>query len=132
MRLRPATREERQLAALWFAAAAAAAVLRPVWIAAAPLLRPCTFRGLTGIPCPTCGTTRVALALLDLDLATAFAVNPLATVAGASFFAGGVLALIWALLRAPVVILDGGLPRWWVAVLAAVVLANWGYLIAGR
>lgn len=132
MRLRPATREERQLAALWFAAAAAASVLRPVWIAAAPLLRPCTFRGLTGIPCPTCGTTRVALALLDLDLATAFVVNPLATVAGAAFFAGGALALIWALLRAPAVTLDGELPRWWVAVLAAVVLANWGYLIAGR
>jgi hypothetical protein len=132
LRLRPATREERQLALLWFAAAAAAAVLRPVWIAAAPLLRPCTFRGLTGIPCPTCGTTRVALALLDLDLATAFGVNPLATIAGAAFFAGGALALIWVLLRAPAVTLDGGLPRWWVAVLAAVVLANLGYLIAGR
>lgn len=132
LRLRPATREERQLALLWFAAAAAAAVLRPVWIAAAPLLRPCTFRGLTGIPCPTCGTTRVARALLDLDLATAFAVNPLATVAGVAFFAGGALALAWVLFRAPAVTLAGGLPRWWVAVLAAVVLANWGYLIAGR
>ena len=132
LRLRPATREERQLAVLWFAAAASAAVLRPVWIAAAPLLRPCTFRGLTGIPCPTCGTTRVALALLDLDLAAAFAANPLAAVAGLALFAGGALALAWVLLRGPAVALDGGLPRWWVAVLAVLVLGNWAYLIAGR
>ena len=47
-RLRDATRSERQLAGLWAAAAISVVLLRPVWIAIAPHLRPCTFRKLTG------------------------------------------------------------------------------------
>ena len=121
--------EERQLAGLWVAAAAAAVVLRPVWIAAAPLLRPCTFRRLTGIPCPACGTTRTALALLGLDPAAAFAVNPLAATAGILFVVGGALAAVWLLLRWPVPVVETGGSRRWVATLAAVVLINWAYLI---
>jgi hypothetical protein len=130
VRLRPATREERQLAVLWFAAAAAGVALRPVWIALAPFLRPCTFRALTGIPCPTCGTTRTALALMDLDLGTAFALNPLAAAAGVLFVAGGFAALLWTVARWPVVIVEGRVQRWLAAALVGAVLVNWLYLIA--
>jgi hypothetical protein len=130
VRLRPATREERQIAWLWFAAAVSAIALRPVWIALAPWLRPCAFRSLTGIPCPTCGTTRTALAMLDLDLGTAFAANPLAAAAGLVFVIGGVLALPWLLLSGRLPILGWLRLRrvaWTVAAVAAI---NWAYLIA--
>ena len=129
---RPATRAQRQLGLLWFAAAASAAVLRPVWLAVAPQLKPCAFRGLTGIPCPTCGTTRTAVALLDLDLAAAFAVNPLAAWAGLAFFIGGPLALIWALAGSRIPALDRVRSRWWPFGLVALVLINWVYLIVRR
>ena len=82
MRFRPATNDDRQLALLWLAAAVSAVALRPLWIAFAPHLRPCIFRGLTGVPCPTCGTTRAATAFLNGELAGAFAANPLAALAG--------------------------------------------------
>lgn len=127
--LRPATATERQLAILWGAAAVSVAVLRPVWIAVAPHLRSCTFRELTGIPCPTCGTTRTALALLSFDIGGAFAINPLATAAGIIFFVGGALALVWGLVRGPSP--TWGL-RWsgrWSLALVAVILINWVYLI---
>ena len=130
--LRPATTTERQLAALWGAAAVSVLVLRPLWVVAAPFLRPCIFRQLTGIPCPTCGTTRTALALADLDLAGAFVVNPLATIAAVIFFVGGAFALLWVAVRWPLP--NPGL-RWtwrWTIALIVVVVINWSYLIATR
>jgi hypothetical protein len=129
LRLRPATREERQLAMLWSAAAISAVILRPTWIAIAPHLRSCTFRNLTGIPCPTCGTTRIARALLDLDLGSALALNPLATVAGAAFIVGGGLALVWVLLRGSTPTWDLRWSRRWTWAIVGVILINWIYLI---
>ena len=129
LRLRPATREERQLAMLWSAAAISAVILRPIWIAVAPHLSSCTFRNLTGIPCPTCGTTRTVRALLDLDLGSALALNPLATVAGAAFIIGGGSALVWVLLRGPTPIWNLGWSRRWTLAVVGVILINWIYLI---
>ena len=37
---------------------------------------PCVFRLITGFQCPGCGVTRMCLALLRLDFATAFYSNP--------------------------------------------------------
>ena len=130
--LRPATRAERQLATLWGIAAIASALLKPVWIAVAPRLRPCTFRELTGIPCPSCGTTRTALALLDLDLAGAVLVSPLAAVVGIAFFIGGAAALVWAASRLPLPSLGLRWSRWWTAAVVAAVIGNWAYLIVNR
>jgi hypothetical protein len=107
-------------------------VLRPVWIAVAPWLRPCAFRSLTGLPCPTCGTTRAALALLDLDLGAAFAVNPLAALTGVGFIVGGVLAAVWALRRGPVPVISRSFARILLWSLIVAVLANWLYLIVTR
>jgi hypothetical protein len=88
------------------------------------MARPCPFLALTGLPCPTCGTTRAALALSHGHLAAAFAANPLAAAA--------------LLLLLPVAVADVGLRRRempgraqrllaWGAVAAAVL--NWGYLV---
>jgi hypothetical protein len=51
---------------------------------------PCSFATLTHHPCPGCGTTRSALALLHGDVAAAFRWNPLGPVVIGAF---AVLAL---------------------------------------
>lgn len=126
------SRELRQLAVLWALVAAAVVALRPFWLALAPYLPPCPWRAATGLPCPTCGTTRSALALLHGDIFSALATNPLATVVAVGFLLGGPLALAWALTARPL----PPLPRVpWVALRVAVVLAvaaNWAWLMAHR
>lgn len=104
-------------------------ILRPIWIAVAPHLRACTFRHLTGIPCPSCGTTRTALAILNFDLVSAFTINPLATIVAIAFIIGGGLALIWVLLRGPVPTFNLSWSRWWTGAIVGIVLINWMYLI---
>ncbi len=39
----------------------------------------CVFKGLTGIPCPTCGSTRSLVHLSHGDILSALAMNPLTT-----------------------------------------------------
>jgi hypothetical protein len=127
---RIATREERQLAYLWLAAAASAVSLRPLWLTIAPLLRPCIFRSLTGVPCPSCGTTRAAMAFLDGDIVAALAANPLAAVSGLIFVIGAPLAVLWAAARWPVPVLATPVPGWARVGAVALVAANWLYVIS--
>ena len=129
MTTRTATREERQLAILWLAAAVSALALKPLWMAIAPLLRPCIFRSLTGIPCPTCGTTRAATSFLDGNLITAFSANPLAAAAGFLFVVGAPLAALWAFARWPVPVLPTPLPMWVRIGAVALIAANWLFVI---
>jgi hypothetical protein len=130
VRWRPATREERHLAWLWAVAVLSAVVLRPFWLLIAPILPACPLRTLTGVPCPTCGTTRAGLALVRGDILGALHFNPLATLAGLAFLLGGVLAPVWLALGRDV----PDLPSRWplglrIAVLGAIV-ANWIWLLA--
>jgi hypothetical protein len=91
----------------------------------------CLFRRATGLPCATCGGTRVVYALSRGDLATALELNPLVTL----FLLGSpvVALLVWhrsrrrALARSPV-------PRTrqrqivWVAILLLCLSLNWIYV----
>lgn len=43
-----------------------------------PFRIPCLFREVTGLQCPGCGTSRMALALMRLDIPAAFSYNPVA------------------------------------------------------
>jgi hypothetical protein len=52
----------------------------------------CVFRNVTGVPCPTCGSTRAALAAIEGRPIEAIVFNPLVTVAGA-------LTIAWLVLR---------------------------------
>jgi hypothetical protein len=126
---RTTTPEERQLAYLWLAAAASALALRPLWLAIAPLLRPCIFRSLTGVPCPTCGATRAATAFLGGNLIAAFTANPLAAAMGLLFVVGAPLATLWAIARWPIPVLPSPLPTWLRIGAVALIAANWLYVI---
>ena len=129
MIVRPPTREERQLALLWGVVTVSTVVLRPFWLAVAPLMPACPFRAITGVPCPTCGSTHAAVALMHGRLGAALAANPLATLAGIAFLAGGLIAPLWAAMRWPVPDVPAPLPGWLRAALVAVLLASWTYLI---
>ena len=56
---------------LIFAVIAAAAAAYHFWIGSCPI------RALLGVPCPTCGISRSAVALLHLDFRTSFRYHPL-------------------------------------------------------
>jgi hypothetical protein len=48
---------------------------------------PCVFKAVTGYPCPTCGSTRTVLNLLELNIPAAFLCNPLVFLGGITFIA---------------------------------------------
>jgi hypothetical protein len=91
----------------------------------------CVFKLLTGLPCPTCGGTRALGRLFALDLAGAFAMNPLVA-------AGAILLVPWAL--ADLLLLTRGraldaqagpkLALFLRAAAVFLVLANWAWLVA--
>ena len=102
MTFRAPLREERQILLLWGAAACGVLLFWPVLPGLAAFLPRCPFKELTGLPCLGCGSTRTALALLRGDVGAALRANPLATLGGILFMAGGILAPLWAVLRLPV------------------------------
>jgi Protein of unknown function (DUF2752) len=120
----------RQLGLYWGGVAAALVTLSPLGPRLAHGLPVCTFKALFGIPCPTCGATRAALALARFDLAGAFARSPLAAAAWVALIAGGLVAGVAALLGHGVPELPNRLPWWARLGVVALVLANWAYLIA--
>jgi hypothetical protein len=135
---RPATADDRTLAAVLAGAAAAtagiAAVLAPVAPTLARMLPGCVFHAATGLPCPACGTTRAALALLAGDPLAALAFNPLATLAAVG---GGALALAapaWfaagGKVPRPAAAPAGGLPRGMRLAFVAALAAQWAWLVA--
>lgn len=123
MTWRRPTPEDRAVAAIWFVSAASVLALRPFWPVVVRFLPPCVFRTWTGWPCPTCGTTRSAIALLRGDVWEGLAANPLAGGAGIVFLLGGGVVPIWVLLRAPIPV--AALPPWWLRCALAAAIANW-------
>jgi hypothetical protein len=94
------------------------------------MLRPCIFKSIFGIPCPTCGTTRAATAFLQWDLLASFAANPLAATVGFIFIAGAPLALLWAVARGPTPEFPRPIPVWLRVGVVVLIGVNWLYLIA--
>ena len=78
---------------------------------------PCMFLSVTGIPCPTCGSTRALAALGQLDVLAAVRLNPLFVTSMACV---PVAAVGWKRITK----MGTG---FWVC-LAGLVLLNWGYL----
>jgi len=120
----------RQLALLWGAVAALLLAASPWATAAADALWACTFKSWTGIPCPTCGTARAALALARFDVLGALSRYPLPTIGWMFLLVGGLYAGAMALLGRTPPEIPRSLPVWARAALVAAVLTNWMYSIA--
>ena len=91
----------------------------------------CGFRALTGMPCPLCGGTHACAALVQGDLAAAWAANP-----------GALVLLLWLALLAGQAVVEGALGRrrfarwpWWhpavFAVLGSGLVLSWLSRLAG-
>jgi hypothetical protein len=92
----------------------------------------CYLKAFTGLPCPTCGSTRALGRLFALDLPGAFAMNPLMTLAA-------IVVALWAAADLALLPRRRALGLEWLRLgvqlrVAAVVviLANWIYLRHGR
>jgi len=130
--LRRATPDDRSLA--WVAAIGAFGVLllAPWLPALAQGLPPCPLHAWSGVPCPGCGSTRAALALLRGDVIGALGWNPLAALALGAGLVAGALAPAWVALGFPVPTLAPVLParaRWGIA---AALALDWAYLVARK
>ena len=77
------------MAILWGGVAAALILVSPWAASFTGGLWACTFKSWTGYACPTCGTTRAALLLADLDVASALTLYPLPTLGWVLFLGGG-------------------------------------------
>ncbi len=115
---------------MWGGVAALLLLLAPIGERLAAGLPPCPVHEMLAIPCLTCGATRAALALARLDLAGAFLINPLASLAWIVLIAGGLVAGAMSLLDRPAREPDWRLsvPTRWL--LATAMVANWVYLVA--
>lgn len=95
------------------------------------LLPPCVFRGVTGLSCPTCGSTRALLYLAGGDLSVALSLNPLLVMIVLTVIAWMVGDIVQLLLpsRVPSIVLtrtEGTAIR----VLAILLfLGNWAFLL---
>jgi len=91
----------------------------------------CVFKGLTGIPCPACGSTRSVVHVAHGDILSAFAMNPLTTLCLLSaivYFIASLVSVAYDLPRINVILADKekNVMR---AGVAMILLAQWAYLI---
>lgn len=119
----------RQLGLIWGAVAAILVALSPWAPALATGLPGCPLVILTGIPCPSCGTTRAALALARFDPLAALALNPLAAAGWIALVAGGLVAGAAALAGRGVEEPSGRLRLGWRLAMVLAALANWAWVI---
>ena len=91
----------------------------------------CVFKGLTGLPCPTCGSTRALGRLVALDFPGALAMNPFTTLLAVILAAWGVADVALLTRRQSLGVEVSPRIGFALRVLALVLfLANWVYLIA--
>lgn len=120
----------RQIRVFWAAVALLLLLLAPFGGLFTRFLFACPFKALTGLPCPTCGATRSALALAHFDLAGALLHYPLPSLAWLFLIGGGLLAGLSVFLGIPVPPPPQRMARWQRWLLIAALLANWAYSIA--
>ena len=88
----------------------------------------CVFRGLTSLPCPTCGTTRATLAFARGDILAGVLYNPFVVTALAIGLA--LCAVQWGFGKRIEIAISPRSKRFGWALVAVLFLTNWAYLIA--
>ncbi len=119
-----------QLRILWAAVALGLLALSPLGGHFTRFLVACPFKSLTGYPCPTCGSTRSALALAHFDVLGALKHYPLPTLGWIVLIGGGLLAGLSVAAGIAVPPPPRRLAGWQRWLLVAALLANWAYSIA--
>ena len=118
---------QRRRFGLWWGGMVLALLLIAPWGGwLTSLLWRCPTKRFLGIPCPTCGLTRAALALSRFEVTEAFVRFPLQSLAWTVFLVGGVVAGGMALLGRPLA-KPKEPPRWAKIVAIVAVLCNWIY-----
>lgn len=130
---RPLAPGETDHETLWAWVGLATAVMAAAWLALVewpPVI--CPMRAISGWPCPTCGATRAALALVAGQPALALRMNPLLVVGLLSTIPYLAYAATVSVLRLPRLRVQVGATEARLVRVAAVslVLANWAFLIA--
>ena len=133
--MRPLAPKETDFEFLFLVVSFAAGASCFVWLAFGLPWPRCSFRQLTGLPCPTCGATRSALSLVHGDLAAAWHRNPLMFVcyAGAlilDLYCVGVL--LFRFPRVRVAGVPSKIKRGLYLLTLVAIGANWVYLLANR
>lgn len=129
MTRRTASLDEWIVALTWAAGSIFAWAAR-AWLPTLAALGPdCPFHALTGMPCLACGTTRAALLLAAGDPLGAFLMNPLAAVALAVLWLGGLVAPLWLALALPSPAVPRALPLAARVALVLLLVANWCFLV---
>ena len=121
---------------LWLAISLSLFFIGWVLIQSGVPLPACLWHQMTGLPCPGCGGTRCAQAIVAGSLGTAFTMNPLVFTSLCGIVLYDLYAAAVLLLRLPRLRFDE-IPSWlgfWTRLGAAVIFAlNWSWLIlAGR
>jgi hypothetical protein len=119
----------RQIAALWGVVALLLVAMSP-WAPQLAAGAPgCPVKSISGLPCPTCGATRAAVALAELDLLAAVALNPLVAAAWMGLVVGGLAALLWSVTGRQLPSVPRRLPLAPRLAFVAAVAVNWFYLV---
>ena len=88
----------------------------------------CVFRTFTGLPCPTCGTTRATLAFARGDILAGVLYNPFVVTALAI---GSTFCVVpWVFGRRIEIAISPRSKRFGWTLVAVLFLTNWAYLIA--
>jgi len=108
-----------------------AAGLAALWLRLGLPQPACHFRNWTGVPCPTCGSTRMVEALLRGEIVAALGWNPLVFLALAGVAVWAVVSTVNRLFGLPALrVIFGSRERQLLRVGAVTVLAAaWAYLI---
>ena len=130
--LRPLAPGETDFELIWFWVSLASASLGFFWLHWSLPLPKCPMVRWTGLPCPTCGGTRMVRAMLEGNLRLGFTLNPLlflAMIIGVGIFAYSAVVLTLRLRRVRCSKLTEKFSYVCRSTTLILLVANWGYLI---
>jgi hypothetical protein len=131
--LRPLGDGELDHERLWtgvFALGVFVAFATPPWLVSRLF---CPLKAATGVPCPTCGSTRAVQALMHFDIAAAFQLNPLTTLALGAWALFALYGAVVVIARLPRLRWSGrDLGRPLALGVGAALVVNWAYVLLAR